>query len=72
MPPLMLTPGEIEAILLVVQMVAKLGDPAVTNAARDAIAKIAPTIPSGLPPFIVEPAVSLKPTVSLGQCFWAM
>ncbi|MCF1450332.1 YafY family transcriptional regulator [Agrobacterium vitis] len=61
MPPLMLMPEEIEAVLLGVQMVEKLGDPAVTNAARDVIAKIASTIPSDLLPFIAEPAVSLEP-----------
>jgi len=61
MPPLMLTPEEIEAVLLGVQMVAKLGDAAITNAASDVIAKIASTIPSELLAFIVEPAVSLQP-----------
>ncbi|MCF1475086.1 MULTISPECIES: helix-turn-helix transcriptional regulator [Rhizobium/Agrobacterium group] len=61
MPPLMLSPEEIEAVLLGVQMVEKLGDPAVTNAARDVIAKIASTIPRDLLPFIAEPAVSLEP-----------
>lgn len=61
MPPLMLTPEEIEAVLLGVQMVAKLGDAAITNAARDVLAKIASTIPTDLLPFMEEPAVSLKP-----------
>lgn len=61
MPPLMLTAEEIEAVLLGVQMVAKLGDVAITNAARDVIAKIASTIPNDLLPFIAEPAVGLKP-----------
>jgi len=61
MPPLTLTPEEIEAVLLGVQMVARLGDAAITNAARDVIAKIASTLPSELRPFIAEPAVSLKP-----------
>ncbi len=61
MPPLMLTPEEIEAVLLGVQMVAKLGDPAITNAARDVLAKIASAIPGDLLPFMEEPAVSLKP-----------
>jgi len=61
MPPLMLTPEEIEAGVLGAQMVAKLGDAAITNAARDVLAKIASTIPSDLLPFMVEPAVSLKP-----------
>ncbi|PYB72285.1 helix-turn-helix transcriptional regulator [Rhizobium wuzhouense] len=61
MPPLMLTPEEIEAVLLGVQMVAKLGDPAITNAAKDVLAKIASAIPGDLLPFIAEPAVGLKP-----------
>ncbi|WP_184394011.1 YafY family protein [Rhizobium sp. BK650] len=61
MPPLMLTAEEIEAVLLGVQMVAKLGDPAINTAARDVIAKIASTVPDHLLPFIAEPAVSLKP-----------
>lgn len=61
MPPLMLTAEEIEAVMLGVQMVAKLGDPAITNAARDVIAKIAFTVPDDLLPFIAEPAVGLKP-----------
>ncbi len=61
MPPLMLTPEEIEAVLLGVQLVERLGDPAITTAARDVIAKIASTLPSDLLPLIVEPAVSLKP-----------
>jgi predicted DNA-binding transcriptional regulator YafY len=61
MPPLMLTAEEIEAVLLGVQMVTKLGDVAIINAARDVIAKIASTIPSDLLPFIAEPAVGLKP-----------
>ncbi|MGR9249494.1 helix-turn-helix transcriptional regulator [Rhizobium leguminosarum] len=61
MPPLMLTLEEIEAVLLCVQLVEKLGDPAITNAARDVISKIASAIPSDLLPFIAEPAVGLKP-----------
>lgn len=60
MPPLMLTPEEIEAVWLGVQLVEKLGDPTITNAARDVIAKIASTIPKELLSFIAEPAVGLK------------
>lgn len=63
MPPLMLTAEEIEAVLLGVHMVAKLGDAAITNAAKDVMAKIAAAIPRDLLPFIAEPAVSLKPGV---------
>ncbi|MBB1250796.1 YafY family protein [Rhizobium sp. G21] len=65
MPPLMLTPDEIEAVLLGVQLVAKLGDAAITNAARDVVAKIASTISSDLLPLIAEPAVGLKPSEAL-------
>ncbi|NKK74868.1 HTH domain-containing protein [Rhizobium leguminosarum bv. viciae] len=61
MPPLMLTSEEVEAVLLGIQLVEKLGDPAITNAARDVISKIASAIPSDLLPFIAEPAVGLKP-----------
>jgi predicted DNA-binding transcriptional regulator YafY len=39
MPPVMLTPEEIEAVLLGVQMVPNLGDAAIINAARDVILK---------------------------------
>ncbi|MGO6731166.1 YafY family transcriptional regulator [Rhizobium ruizarguesonis] len=66
MPPLMLTPDEIEAVLLGVQMVEKLGDAAITNAAKDVIAKITSTLPGDLLPFIAEPAVSLRPGDSIG------
>lgn len=62
MPPLALSPEEIEAVLLGVQMVERLGDPAITIAARDVIAKIARAIPSELHPFITESTVHLKPT----------
>lgn len=61
MPPLMLTPEEIEAVLLGAQMVERLGDPAITTAARDVISKISSSIPEHLLPMIAEPAVSLKP-----------
>jgi predicted DNA-binding transcriptional regulator YafY len=66
MPPLMLTSEEIEAVLLGIQLVEKLGDPAITNAARDVLAKIASAIPSDLLPFMDEPAVSLKPGEVVG------
>lgn len=61
MPPLMLTPEEIEAVSIGVQMVEKLGDVALTNAARDVIAKIASTLPGHLLPFILQPSVGLRP-----------
>jgi predicted DNA-binding transcriptional regulator YafY len=63
MPPLMLTPDEIEAVMLGAQWVAGRSDKALANAARDVIAKIAAVVPERLRPFIVEPSVGVKPTV---------
>ena len=56
MPPLMLTPDEIEAAVLGAQWVAGRGDPALARAARDLIAKIAAAVPERLRPFVLEPA----------------
>jgi predicted DNA-binding transcriptional regulator YafY len=64
MPPLMLTPDEIEAVMLGAQWVAGRSDRALANAARDVIAKIAAVVPERLRPFIVEPSVGVKPTVA--------
>jgi predicted DNA-binding transcriptional regulator YafY len=57
MPPLMLTPDEIEAAVLGAQWVAERGDPVLANAARDLIAKIASAVPERMRPFIAEPTV---------------
>ncbi|MDB5456590.1 MAG: Helix-turn-helix type 11 domain protein [Caulobacter sp.] len=56
MPPLMLTPDEIEAAVLGAQWVIGRGDPALAKAARDLIAKIAAAVPERLRPFVLEPA----------------
>jgi predicted DNA-binding transcriptional regulator YafY len=56
MPPLMLTPDEIEAAVLGAQWVAGRGDPALAIAARDLIAKIAAAVPDNLRPYVLEPA----------------
>ncbi|PLR28368.1 YafY family transcriptional regulator [Caulobacter zeae] len=56
MPPLMLTPDEIEAAVLGAQWVAGRGDPALATAARDLIAKIAAAVPDNLRPYVLEPA----------------
>jgi predicted DNA-binding transcriptional regulator YafY len=61
MPPLMLTPDEIEAVMLGAQWVAGRSDKALSNAARDVMAKIAAVVPERLRPFIVEPSVGVKP-----------
>lgn len=61
MPPLMLTPDEIEAAVLGAQWVAERGDPVLAGAARDLIAKIATAVPERLRPFIAEPSIGAPP-----------
>lgn len=56
MPPLMLTPDEIEAAVLGAHWVAGRGDPALARAAEDLIAKIASAVPETLRPHVLEPA----------------
>jgi predicted DNA-binding transcriptional regulator YafY len=63
MPPLMLTPDEIEAVMLGAQWVAGRSDKILSSAARDVVAKIAAVVPEHLRPFIVEPSVGAKPTI---------
>lgn len=64
MPPLMLTPDEIEAVVLGAQWVAGRGDEVLSVAARDVIAKISSAIPERLRPFIDEPSVGARPGVA--------
>jgi predicted DNA-binding transcriptional regulator YafY len=61
MPPLMLTPDEIEAAVLGAQWVAGHADAALARAAQDLIAKIADTVPDRLRPFVLEPATRARP-----------
>jgi predicted DNA-binding transcriptional regulator YafY len=61
MPPLMLTPDEIEAAVLGAQWVAGHADPVLGRAAQDLIAKIAATVPDRLRPFVQEPASRARP-----------
>ncbi len=56
MPPLMLTPDEVEAAVLGAQLVVARGDPALSRAAQDLIAKIGLVIPESLRPLVLEPA----------------
>jgi len=71
LPPLMLTPDEIEAAVLGAQWVAGHADTALSRAAHDLIAKIADTVPERLRPFVLEPASRArrpgrrKPTASI-------
>lgn len=55
MPPLMLTPDEIEAAVLGAQWVSGQGDPALARAAQDLIAKIEAAVPEKLRPYLAEP-----------------
>lgn len=64
MPPLMLTPDELEAAVLGAQWVAGRADPVLAGAARDLIAKIASAVPERLRPFIAEPSIGAPPSLS--------
>lgn len=61
MPPLMLTSDEIEAAVLGAQWVSARGDPALSRAADDLIAKLAATVPEGLRALVLEPVVITPP-----------
>ena len=61
LPPLMLTPDEIEAAVLGAQWVAGHGDAALARAAHDLIAKIAAAVPENLRPLVLEPAARTAP-----------
>src|SRR5215472_13401546 len=58
MPPLMLTPDEIEAAMLGAQWVQNRADPALARAAADLVAKIGAVIPEHLRPILMEPALT--------------
>ena len=61
MPPLMLTPTELEAIALGAQWVAGSGDPLLSPAASDVLAKVAAAIPAYLRPFVLAPSTGVPP-----------
>lgn len=63
MPPLMLTPDELDAVVLGAQWVAGHADSALAVAARDVVAKIAATVPERLRPYIELPSVGSRPVV---------
>jgi predicted DNA-binding transcriptional regulator YafY len=62
MPPLMLTPDELEAAVLGAQWVADRGDAVLAGAARDLISKIAAAVPERLRPFIAAPSIGVPPS----------
>ena len=61
MPPLMLTPDEIEAVVLGAQWVAARVDPTLSRAAKDVVVKIAAVVPERLRPYVLEPSVAPRP-----------
>jgi predicted DNA-binding transcriptional regulator YafY len=58
MPPLMLTPDEIEAAMLGAQWVRQQADPSLARAADDLVAKIGAVIPEHLRPLLIAPALT--------------
>lgn len=58
MPPLMLTPDEIEAAMLGAQWVMSRADAVLARAASDLVAKIGVVIPEHLRPLLMEPALT--------------
>ncbi|SHO66629.1 Predicted DNA-binding transcriptional regulator YafY, contains an HTH and WYL domains [Pseudoxanthobacter soli DSM 19599] len=67
MPALMLTPAELEAIVLGVQWVVERDDPALSSAARDVLAKVATVVPGHLRPFIADPSTAIEPPLDASQ-----
>lgn len=61
MPPLMLTTDEIEAAVLGAQRAINRGDPQLSKAARDLLAKIEASMPERLRPYIDDPAHRVAP-----------
>jgi predicted DNA-binding transcriptional regulator YafY len=61
MPPLMLTPDEIEAAMLGAQWVMTGTDTSLADAARDLVAKIAQVVPEHLRPLLGEPTLTTPP-----------
>ncbi len=66
MPPLMLTADEVEAAMLGAQWVMGRGDPVLTRAAGDLVAKIGAVVPEHLRPLLVDPA-SVTPQTRAAQ-----
>jgi predicted DNA-binding transcriptional regulator YafY len=65
MPPLMLTPDEVEAAVLGAQLVARQGDLALARAAQDLLAKIRTVVPERLRPLVLEPSSRVAPIRNL-------
>jgi predicted DNA-binding transcriptional regulator YafY len=62
LPPLMLTPDEIEAVVLGAELVKVHADPSLARAAIDVLTKVAHILPKGLRDIIDEPSVGTPPS----------
>ncbi|WP_420606532.1 helix-turn-helix transcriptional regulator [Novosphingopyxis sp.] len=67
MPPLMLTPDEVEAVVLGAQWVANRADKVLANAALDVVAKLAAVLPEHLRIFVAEPSVGAEPSLEVQE-----
>lgn len=61
MPPLMLTPDELDAVVLGAHWVASRGEPDLAKAAFNLLAKIEVVVPKDLRPQVFEPVTSVAP-----------
>ncbi len=57
MPPLMLSPDEIEAVLVGMRWLAERADPALARAAEDVVSKVAAVLPQHLRPILLDGAL---------------
>lgn len=64
LPPLMLTPAELEAIALGAQWVAGRQDAQLAAAARDVLIKIEAMVPPHLRPYIAAPSTGVRPPLA--------
>jgi predicted DNA-binding transcriptional regulator YafY len=64
MPPLMLTPDEIEVVALGAQWVARQGDATLARAAADLLAKITASVPEDMRPVLQRPAGVAPPKLN--------
>jgi predicted DNA-binding transcriptional regulator YafY len=67
MPPLMLTPDELDAAILGAQWVATRGEPELARAAADLLAKIEAILPDPLRAAAAAPPTSVAPVPSAGE-----
>ncbi len=67
LPPLMLTPDELDAAALGASWIARHGDPSLARAARDLVAKLSEAVPEALRPIVLDNSfrtVSARPRIT--------